>query len=55
MSKPLHVEDEILIQTELKLRELFDDIELILKDPKIKNGTTFDIETKFSRIVVLKK
>jgi len=47
--------DSILISTELKLRELFDEIEYLLIDPRIKSGTQFQIETSQSKIVLTKK
>lgn len=53
--KPRYVEDDINIRVELELRELFEKIEYVLIDPRIKSGTTFDFDTKFSRIVMVKK
>lgn len=45
----------ILIETEMKLRELFDEIEIIMKNEKIQSGTKFEIIAKYSKILVVKK
>ena len=47
--------DNILISTELELRELFDQIDYIMINPRIKSGTKIECETSQSKIFVVKK